>query len=218
MIKNTDEKRNSETSADTHGRMESIDQSLRSVDNRLRAVEKRLSGKKSIPGSNNDMIVIEEMDRKDIDGVLVKIEKSLEVLLRSVDEIRNESLVKDIAIRLNNLQAEIAKLNNKKGTRETEAKTQIDMINFQEKVMAIEQKLIHFENLTNETHVNKITIGKIKVPLEFSGLVASFVLLGTGILIYTNHWSIIRSSYYPITIGLLFGAVVVLKFAVTNRT
>ena len=64
---------------------------------------------------------------------------------------------------------------------------------------------------------NKITIGKIKVPIEFSGLMAAIVLLVTGYLISTDNWDIIRSSYYPAGIGILFGAVVMVKFLMTNR-
>lgn len=230
MVKNlakSDEKPKNETTADIHGRMESIDQSLRSVDNRLRAVEKRLSGK-----ATN---VMENIENKDLPVEFEILQDSHEALRRSFDEIRNDSLVKDMGIRLNNLQAELAKL---KLAEEGKVREQIALM--QEKVIEVEKKLNFIDNLTNETHsslikkmeaqllqeeyrisrlenVNKITIGKIKVPMEFSGLVASFVLLGTGYLIYTDHWSVIRSSYYPITIGLLFGTVVIAKFVMTNR-
>ena len=109
-----------------------------------------------------------------------------------------------------------------------------------EKLQEIDRKLANLEKTTNETHVtdigsiksklstienrilklenyNKITIGKIKVPIEFSGLAAAIVMFATGFLIYTDHWSIIRSSYYPISVGILFGAVVAGKFIMTNR-
>ncbi|HWQ95933.1 MAG TPA: hypothetical protein VN368_01035 [Candidatus Methylomirabilis sp.] len=75
----------------------------------------------------------------------------------------------------------------------------------------MENRIIKLENL------NKITIGKIKVPIEFSGLAATIVMFATGYLIYIGQWNIIRSSYYPIAIGLLFGAVVLGKFMMTNR-
>ena len=42
-------------------------------------------------------------------------------------------------------------------------------------------------------------------------------MFATGYLIYSDHWNIIRSSYYPIAIGILFGAVVMGKFIMTNR-
>ena len=76
---------------------------------------------------------------------------------------------------------------------------------------SIENRILKLEN------VNKITIGKIKVPIEFSGLAAAIVMFATGYLIYSDHWSIIRSSYYPIAVGLLFCAVVLVKFIMTNR-
>jgi hypothetical protein len=65
--------------------------------------------------------------------------------------------------------------------------------------------------------MNKIRIGKIKVPIEFSGLAATIVMFATGYFIYSDHWNIIRSAYYPIAIGLLFGVVVLGKFIMTNR-
>lgn len=75
----------------------------------------------------------------------------------------------------------------------------------------IERRISKLEN------VNKITIGKIKVPLELSGLIAALVLLTTGYLIFADKWDIIRSYYYPVIIGIVFGAVVIFRFVMTNR-
>ena len=75
----------------------------------------------------------------------------------------------------------------------------------------IEDRTLRLENM------NKITIGRIKVPIEFSGLAATIVMFATGYLIYSDHWNIIRSPYYPIAIGILFGGVVIGKFIMTNR-
>lgn len=91
---------------------------------------------------------------------------------------------------------------------ETHAK---EVTNLKEQFSYMEEKISRLENL------NRITIGKIKVPVEFSGLAATLVMFITGYLIYTNHWNIIRSSYYPIGVGILFGAVVAGKFILTNR-
>jgi hypothetical protein len=43
------------------------------------------------------------------------------------------------------------------------------------------------------------------------------VLLTTGYLIFADKWNIIRSSYYPVTIGIIFGVVVIARFVMTNR-
>ena len=109
-----------------------------------------------------------------------------------------------------------------------------------EKLDSLEEKLKHLEKTTQETkeneivpirtqlsmiegrmlkleNQNRITIGKIKVPIEFSGLAATIVMFATGYLIYSDHWNILRSPYYPIAIGILFGAVVIGKFIMTNR-
>lgn len=93
------------------------------------------------------------------------------------------------------------------------------------KLNEIEQKLAGLEKTLDEKdnrikkleNQNKITIGKIKVPIELSGLVAAIVLITTGYLISSGSWEIIRSSYYAIAIGILFGAVVLVKFIMTNR-
>ena len=73
------------------------------------------------------------------------------------------------------------------------------------------------DRITKLENHNKITIGKIKVPIEFSGLLASVVLLVTGYLISIDKWEILRSSYYPISVGILFGIVVIARFIATNR-
>ncbi len=73
------------------------------------------------------------------------------------------------------------------------------------------------DRITKLENHNKITIGKIKVPIEFSGLLASVVLLVTGYLISIDRWEILRSSYYPITVGILFGIVVIARFIATNK-
>lgn len=109
-----------------------------------------------------------------------------------------------------------------------------------EKLDALDEKLKHLEKTIQEKqeneiipirtqlsiiegrtqrleNQNKITIGKIKVPIEISGLAATIVMFATGYLIYSDHWNIIRSPYYPIAIGILFGAVVTGKFIMTNR-
>ncbi len=71
--------------------------------------------------------------------------------------------------------------------------------------------------ITKLENLNKITIGNLKVPIEFSGLVAAIVLLATGYFISADRWDIIRSSYYPASVGIVFAAVVILKFIMTNR-
>ncbi len=91
-----------------------------------------------------------------------------------------------------------------------------------DKLDTFDEKLKNLEKITQETTLklenqNKVTIGKIKVPVEFSGLAATIVMFGTGYLIFSDHWNIIRSPYYPIAIGILFGFVVIGKFIMTNR-
>ncbi|MFA4957704.1 MAG: hypothetical protein WC556_12115 [Candidatus Methanoperedens sp.] len=114
---------------------------------------------------------------------------------------------------LNEIKDKLKEINSKltileKATQETHLN---DFGFLKSQLSSIENRILKTED------VNKITIGKIKVPIEFSGLAAAIVMFVTGLLIYSDHWNIIRSSYYPIAIGLLFCAVVLVKFIMTNR-
>lgn len=120
----------------------------------------------------------------------------------SVDEVQ----LNDITDKLQEIGRKLATL--EKTTQETHSN---DLGSLKSQLSSIENRILKLDN------VNKITIGKIKVPIEFSGLAAAIVMFVTGFLIYSDHWSIIRSSYYPIAVGLLFCAVVLVKFIMTNR-
>ena len=181
--------------ADIHGRLEALDQSVRSVEGRLRAVERRLSGK----GSEQDAA-----QEKDIYDEIEELINRVDSLSKSVDELENGDK-KDILSEMEN------KVN---GTQDGLTRLDETCRNFEKKLEAFSETERRLAKLENS---NRITIGKIKVPMELSGLVAAFVLLMTGYLIFADKWDIIRSSYYPVSIGILFGAVVILKFVTTNR-
>ena len=184
---------------DIHGRFEALDQSLRSVDGRLRAVERRLSYK-STGGSDEQKPKLEYDLHEEIEGLI----KQISDLAKAVDEMKNairSEILVEIEGKINNTQAGVTDL--------IETNRIIDQkLNI---LSGTEGRLLKLEN------ANKISIGKIKVPLELSGLVASIVLVVTGLLIFADKWAIIRSSYYPATIGIIFGAVVIVKFLMTNR-
>ena len=176
---------------DIHGRIEALDQSLRSVDYRLRAVEKSLS----------------------IKTPAEELRTPVDVLSRSIHEIKNEGTSGEISVRIDNLEAEVSKLNNKMNLAED-----ITYDNHSEVIGSMEAQLADAQQrITKLENQNKVSIGKIKVPLELSGLVAAVVLIITGYLISIDQWNIIRSPYYPVIIGILFGAVAIAKSAMTNR-
>ncbi len=184
-----DSERKNEVSIDIHGRIEALDQSLRSVDYRLRAVEKRLSVK--TPKPESDRIVIDEINiPQEIEGKFDDTKSELTVLQKEIREIQKKMV-------------HIEKITNDAHVSE---------------IQSMETQLADAEHrITKLENVNKITIGKIKVPIEISGLAAMIVLLVTGYLISMDQWSIIRSPFYPIIIGILFGIVVIIKFLMTNR-
>ena len=230
MKKNTEENENTDTVKDIHGRIESFDQNLRSVDSRLRAIEKRLSIKtidiSSEPVSGEDNGINDE---------IIKLRKNLDVLSKSVYEIKTDSGIKDVILRINNLQSEVSRLKNSIEPGVEKESAQVAVSQIWEKIAEIDLRLNHLDRSTaglkdledllidsrnrikKLENLNKITIGKIKIPVELSGIVAAIVLIGTGYLIASDKWDIVRSSYYPITIGVLFGAAVIAKFIMSNR-
>jgi hypothetical protein len=121
---------------------------------------------------------------------------------RKIDDVISHELLE----KLDTLDEKVKHL--EKTLQETQEK---EIIPIRTQLSLIEDRTLRLENQ------NKITIGKIKVPIEFSGLAATIVMFATGYLIYSDHWNIIRSLYYPLAIGILFGAVVILKFIITNR-
>lgn len=187
------------TGIDIHGRLEALDQSVRSVDGRLRAVERRLSYKSHGGGGEKSPML-----EYDIHDEIEEIISQVAILARSVDEIKNAGkadFLTEVESKVKSTQAGLA------GLIETNR-------NIEQKLSTLSETERRLERLEN---VNKITIGKIKVPLELSGLIAALVLLTTGYLIFADKWNIIRSSYYPVTIGIIFGAVVIARFVMTNR-
>lgn len=179
--------------------------------------------KKSSEEKNN------EQANSDIHGRIEWIDQSL----RSVDN-RMRAVEKRLSIKT--IEPDNGKIYPEKEINHDD----FSLNETREKLHEMDSKLIHLEKITEQNHVNdfgslksqlslienrilklenqnKITIGKIKVPIEFSGLAATLVMFATAYLVYSDQWNIIRSSSFPIAIGLLFGAVVAGKFIMTNR-
>jgi len=131
------------------------------------------------------------------DTVIISSEKG-----KSIDE----AWLNEIREKLNEMDAKLSVL--EKTTQETHVN---DTGSLRSQLSLIENRILKLENL------NKITIGKIKVPVEFSGLAATIVMFVTGYLVYSNRWDVIRSSIFPVSIGILFGVVVIGKFIMTRR-
>ena len=180
---------------------------------------------KNLQIKNKDQISIDSID---IHGRIESIDQNL----RSVDH-RLRAVEKRLSIKTplpdgTPISADEGKFDQ---NEIEELRTSIEMLSKsiyemkKEGEKSMETGLKSIENVVSEMgnkiakleNQNKITIGKIKVPIEFSGLMAAIVLLVTGYLISTDNWDIIRSSYYPAGIGILFGAVVMVKFLMTNR-
>lgn len=159
------------------------------IDQSLRSVDKRL-------GAVEKRLSIKTIELTPNDPIIYSQTQGI------VDEVR----LNEISDKLQEIDGKLA--NHEKTTQELHVN---DLDSLKSQLSVTENRILKIENM------NKITIGKIKVPIEFSGLVGAIVMFVTGFLIYSDHWSIIRSSYYPIAIGLLFCVVVLLKFIMTNR-
>jgi hypothetical protein len=190
------------------------------VDSTVRSTVKKSSQENNNNETNADINGrIEYIDQsiRSVDKRLLAVEKRLSIKISDtpseysipgpqIHGSVNEGQLNEIREKLQEIDRKLATL--EKTTHETHLN---DFGSLKSQLSSIENRTLKLEN------VNKITIGKIKVPIEFSGLAAAIVMFVTGFLIYSDHWNIIRSSYYPIAIGLLFCAVVLLKFIMTNR-
>jgi len=176
--------------------------------------------KKSSDEKNNDQADIhgriEYIDQglRSVDNRMRAIEKRLSIKTFEHDPaispgigiaVENTGL-KDIHEKMLEIDRKFGDL--EKTTQDTHAS---DTASYKSQLLLFENRISKLENQ------NKISIGKIRVPIEFSGLAAAIVMFATGYLIYSDHWNVIRSSYYPVAIGILFGAVVLGKFIMTKQ-
>ncbi len=178
---------------------------------------------KNLQNKNKDQINIDSIDihgriesidqnLRSVDHRLRAVEKRLSIKTplhdgTPADDVKfDQSEIEELRTSIEMLSKSIYEMK-----KEGEKSMETGLKSIESIVSEMGNKIIKLENQ------NKITIGKIKVPIEFSGLVAAIVLLVTGYLISTNNWGIIRSSYYPAGIGILFGAVVLAKFFMMNK-
>ncbi len=180
-------------------------------------LKKRVDEKNSLENNSdiNGRIEYIEQSLRSVDNRLKAVEKRLSnktIELRQDSGINVEKEICNEKMQPDEISFKLSEIERKLSDLEGTTNANDNNLDFQRSQISLfENRIQKLENL------NKITIGKIKVPIEFSGLLAAIVLFATGYLIYSDHWSIIRSSYYPIAIGMLFGAVVLLKFVLTNR-
>jgi chromosome segregation ATPase len=212
---------------DINGRIESFDQSVRSLDRRLRAVERRLSASKDDKG----ITLIENVDPELIDpdirelrlewqkcqSIIEGLAEDLETLKSNV--VNHESIT--------SIQQEIQVIN--KRTEElievhkslkNDASASLNSLNntYQTEIAALKEEMETAKlRIKRQENLNKISIGSIKVPIELSGIIASIALIVTGYLIWADRWDIIRSTYFPLGLAVLFAGVVIVKFIITNR-
>lgn len=197
------------------------EQRWKSVDSRLRALEKKFKIEaEHLP--SGDKVVIEGTEGKELE----KLQKSVELLSKSIGMIKEEGVI-DVVSRVDSLQAEVSKLNSKisvsggKITPEIEstvASVHAQLVKLNEGIREHEAQLFDAQRRVAKLEkLNKVEIGGIKVPIELSGLLAAIVMLGTGVLLAMDQWEIVKSPFYVIMIGILFGVVVIAKFLMVNK-
>lgn len=213
---------------DINGRIESFDQSVRSLDRRLRAVERRLSANKDDKG----ITLIENVDPDqlidpDIRELRVDVQKCQSIIEGLIEDLETVKSKDQNSESINSIQQEIQVISNKtKGLIEIQkslkddASSSLDSLNntYQNEIAALKDELESAKlRIQRQENLNKISIGSIKVPIELSGIMASIALIITGYLIWADRWDIIRSTYFALGLALLFAAVVIVKFIITNR-
>jgi len=157
---------------------------------------------------------IESIDQslRSVDHRLRAVEKRLSIKMPQSEarHLPTDSTGYDYSSEIEELRKVVETMNESMEELQKEGKKFLDT--------GIEMKVSDaVDRITTLENHDKITIGKIKVPIDFSGLLASVVLLVTGYLISIDRWEILRSSYYPISVGILFGIVVIARFIATNR-
>jgi seryl-tRNA synthetase len=213
---------------DINGRIESFDQSVRSLDRRLRAVERRLSANKDDKGIN----LIENVDPDqlidpDIRELRVDVQKCQSIIKGLIEDLETVKSKDKNSESINSIQQEIQVISNKtkrlieiQKSLKDDASSSLDSLNntYQTEIAALKEELETAKlRIQRQENLNKISIGSIKVPIELSGIMASIALIITGYLIWADRWDIIRSTYFALGLALLFAAVVIVKFIITNR-
>jgi len=184
------------------------------VNSQVASILKKSNEEKNNGQANSDIHGrIEYIDQglRSVDNRIRAIEKRLSVKTFESDHVnisqdKSGNIDEELLIKLDAFDEKLQHLE-----KTIQDKQDNEIIPIRTQLSMIDGRTLKLENQ------NKITIGKIKVPIEFSGLAATIVMFATGYLIYSDHWNIIRSQYYPIAIGILFGAVVTGKFIMTNR-
>jgi chromosome segregation ATPase len=215
---------------DVYGRIESFDQSVRSIERRLRAVERRLSTSKddyirtALESSENNHWTdpdIEELQAefKELHDVIEKLTSDL-AAIKSDELTQLKSSVDALRQELQAANSRIEELGGQQSSLKEDTSASMDSINtsHSSQIETLREELEDArQRLQRQENMNKITIGNIKVPVELSGIVASIALIATGCLVWADRWDIIRSTYYPTGLALLFAAAVITKFIMTNR-
>jgi predicted nucleic acid-binding Zn-ribbon protein len=214
--------------SDINGRIESFDQSVRSLNQRLRAVERRLS-------ANNDGtdIINDATDDIGINPDIEELRAELQQLRDAQQSLTDECAhiktheftpLNETAVKLQHdiqaVNSQIAELTRMQTSIKEDALAAIGTLQgtYISKIQMLSDELEEVKlRLIRQEDMNKITIGKIKVPVELSGIIASIALIVTGYLIWSDRWDIIRSTYYPIWLAVFFAVAVIAKFVMANR-
>lgn len=213
---------------DINGRIESFDQSVRSLDRRLRAVERRLSASKDDKGitliENVDPDQLIDPDIQELRVEMKKCQSIIEGLTVDLETVKSNDLNHES---IHSIQQEIRDINDKteeliqvQKTIKEDASAFADSLNntYKTEIESLKKELdAAKKRIQSQENINKISIGSIKVPVELSGIIASIALIVTGYLVWADRWDIIRSTYFPSGLALLFAVAVIVKFIITNR-
>lgn len=215
---------------DVYGRIESFDQSVRSIDRRLRAVERRLSTSKDdyirTAMESSENISWTDPDVEELQAEFKELRDVIEKLTSDFAAIKSDELTKlnssvdDMRQELQAANIRIEELGGQQTILKEDTFSSVESIN-NAHISQIETLTKELKDtkkrLQRQENMDKISIGNINVPVELSGIVASIALIATSYLVWVDRWDIIRSTYYPTGLALLFASAVIAKFIMTNR-
>ena len=163
---------------DINGRIESFDQSLRSLDRRLRAIERRLSGNTA----ESNLVLLEpesgqwtDIDIEELNGEMSTLQALLDEMRLELDGLRSDDLSqvnKSLSEMMHDIQAtneKIKALTEQHTNLRDQTTTTVDSLSSDNKSEIIDLgKELEKVNLRlkRQENMNKITIGRIKVPVE----------------------------------------------------
>ena len=205
--KTASEKASESNLGELSGWMQRMEQNVTSLEKRLDAVERRLSGEifrnpKLIESEKGGSAASQNAE-KELQAIRAEVQRDIAALRQEL-----KSKGKSAVEKREKEPPETVVINMKRGA----GKTGDDSF-FGNDIVNIERRL---EKL--ERRKATVTVGKIEVPVEITGIVGGVLALIIAALLYADYNKIVVSPPFVMTIGILLLAATILKTYLINVT